>query len=1337
MSGPPLRHRLRRIRRWAGYGIALCLIAVALGVGATSQLLPLAERHPQRIAAWLSDVAGRPVAFEQVRTRWTRRGPLLQLDGLRIGGTGAEGGGVHVGQAEVLVSLYAGLLPGRSFTELRLRGPSLALQRGPDGRWAVRGLPLADPAAQGDPLEYLEGLGELQVIGGRLDVDAPELGIRLRIPRIDLRLRVDGPQVRAGVHGWMQEGGAPLALAMAFDRGSGDGRAWLDLDAAGLAAWSPLLARTGIEPAIDSGRVQAWAELRGRRVVLATTRFELRGLDLAGAPLAGRERPHQRFAALSGAATWRLVSGGWRLDAPRLRLASGAGEQALDGLLLAGGRQYALQVPELELGPLLGVLALSDRLPDARRAWLLDAAPRARLAALELAGRRDGPLRLQGRLEGVGFAAVGRAPGLEGLGGSFEGDGEGLHLALDPGTSLRLDWPGGFGVAHEVRLDGHVMAWRDGAGWQVGTPDLAIRASDYGARIRGGLRFQGDGTRPWMDVAAELDDAAVPAAKKFWLRQSMPPAAVKWLDMALEDGTVREGRALVAGDLDDWPFVERNGLFDARGRIEDGRFRFQAEWPALESTRADVAFVGNGFQVRGRGQLGGVPVERFEAGIADYRDAPLRVRASAAADAGAFAGLLRASPLYRAQAETLDNLEASGPARAAFALDLPLKDGQPARVSGSVELAGARLVEKRWELAFDGVHGQVRYDGDGFSAPALSVAYEGTPGMLELRAGPGHVRDPAHAFEAGLGAGMDAARLLARAPELGWLRPYIHGRSHWNLGLTVPATAVAGAPAARLRLDSDLDGTALDLPAPLAKPAAGTLAAKVQVGLPFGSGPIDVAFGQRLALRARQHNGAAGVQVTLGSDTVAAEPPASGMVVGGRTGELDALEWIGLSRGGGDGDMPLRRVDVLADRLHLLGGEFPQARLQLRPAAGALSVQVDGPALAGQLQVPDASGAPVQGRFTRLYWAPVPRAGAADPADPAAPGEAPSQAPTAGVAPPAGAGAAASATPSGAAGATGIAAVPSGLPAPPPEDSFDPAAVPPLQLEVEDLRYRGAALGRASLRTRPVAGGLALERLQLRSDWQQADLTGEWTGQGAQARTHLQMDVRSEDMGRLVSALGYADFLARGEGTIRLQAAWPGSPAGFRVGGLDGHLQIEARNGQLLEVEPGAGRVLGLLSVAQLPRRLMLDFRDFFSRGLAFNRLGGQVRVADGVASTGDMRIEGPAAEIHISGRTDLVAQQFDQTIDVQPRAGNLLTVVGAVAGGPVGAAVGAAANAVLGKPLGGIGARTYHVSGPWKEPRVEVVERDAGPGPAGTRGDAQAPYRDPGVPAADTAPER
>jgi len=61
----------------------------------------------------------------------------------------------------------------------------------------------------------------------------------------------------------------------------------------------------------------------------------------------------------------------------------------------------------------------------------------------------------------------------------------------------------------------------------------------------------------------------------------------------------------------------------------------------------------------------------------------------------------------------------------------------------------------------------------------------------------------------------------------------------------------------------------------------------------------------------------------------------------------------------------------------------------------------------------------------------------------------------------------------------------------------------------------------------------------------------------------------------------------------------------------------------------------------------------------------------------------------------------------VIPRAGNLLTVAGALAGGPVGAAIGAAANAVLKKPLGQLAAKTYRVTGPWKDPKVEVRKRE------------------------------
>ena len=193
----------------------------------------------------------------------------------------------------------------------------------------------------------------------------------------------------------------------------------------------------------------------------------------------------------------------------------------------------------------------------------------------------------------------------------------------------------------------------------------------------------------------------------------------------------------------------------------------------------------------------------------------------------------------------------------------------------------------------------------------------------------------------------------------------------------------------------------------------------------------------------------------------------------------------------------------------------------------------------------------------------------------------------------------------------------------------------------------------------------------------------------------------------LLSDAGLGGRIAGGKGEMRFDAAWPGTPMAFQLASLEGSLKVAVKDGRLVEIEPGGtGRVLGLLSVAQLPRRLTLDFRDFFSKGFAFNRFEGTVQFGGGSARSDDLAIDGPAATINIRGAANLRAQTFDQTIEVLPKAGNLLTAVGAIAGGPVGAAVGAVANAVLQKPLGQATAKNYRVTGPWKDPKVEVVER-------------------------------
>ncbi|MCL7713532.1 YhdP family protein [Stenotrophomonas mori] len=1256
------RYRLRHLRRLAFYALAAVLVAVAVLVGSISQLLPLAERHPGKVAAWLSERAGQPVAFDRLETRWTRRGPLLRLEGLRIG----QGEGVRIGQAEVLLSLYAGLLPGAPMSELRLRGLALTLQRADDGRWSVRGLPSTGSA--GDPLDALRRLGELQVIGGRLRVDAPSLGLDAELPRIDLRLRVDGGRLRAGVRGWIDTGAAPVTAVLDFQRRQGDGVAWIAAAPADLSAWATLLRFDGVTLHEGSGTLNGWVTLRDHRVAAVVADAELTQVALQGAPFAAAGRPPDtRFDSLRLRARWRQEGGDWRLDAPLLRVASGPDAQVLDGLHLRGGSRFALRGRRIDATPLLRVAALSGAVPVALRQWLYAAAPTLRFTDVDIAGETGGAMRGAGELEEAAFAAVGDSPGLSGLSGRFEGDGEALALQLRPRDGLRFDWPTGFGVVHALRLDGQAVVWREGAGWHVATPAMRVQGPDYAAIVRGGMWFQGDGTRPWISLAAELDDVPMTAAKGFWVRSHMSQAAVGWLDAALVDGHVRGGVGLAVGDLDDWPFDGHDGRFEARGRIDGGTVHFSDDWPDMLGVEADIAFIANGFQMQGKGELGGVGVDSFRAGIADYGASQLKVEARTVEDSSRLLALLRRSPLQAEHGDTLDALSASGPAAVDFGLALPLHEGGEGRVQGAVELRGARLADRRWDLRFDNVRGRADYGSDGFHAPALQVDYKTHEGVLSLAAG-APVADPRHAFEAALTASLDADDLLQRAPELQWLQPYVHGTSRWSIGVALPVVPEGGRsePPTTLSLHSDLRGTRLQLPAPLDKPAAEALPTRVTASLPLGSGGTEVAFGRRLALSARAIGAGTGVQVTLGSDRVSREPSATGLVVDGHTGTLDALEWIGLARGQGGTDeapgegLALRQVNVLARELLLAGGRFEQTRLRLRPDNGAVAVQLDGPALAGALRVPDATGATVSGTLARVHWQMAP----------AVPGEAGDR----------------------------------------PADPLDPARIPPLSLDIGELVFGKAALGRTTLRTRPLADGLEVTQLQLRSPKQAIDVSGQWRGSGAQARTRVDAEVRSDNLGGLLDNLGYGGQLRGGQGQLHFSAGWAGAPSAFDLAGLEGSLVMDARNGQILEVEPGAGRVLGLLSVAQLPRRMMLDFRDFFSKGLAFNHAQGRVEFGDGVARTSGIGLQGPAADIAIRGQADLRAHRFDQTIEVNPRSGNLLTVVGAVAGGPMGAAVGAAANAVLGKPLGEIGARTYRVTGPWSDPRVDVIDRDAAP---------------------------
>jgi hypothetical protein len=180
-----------------------------------------------------------------------------------------------------------------------------------------------------------------------------------------------------------------------------------------------------------------------------------------------------------------------------------------------------------------------------------------------------------------------------------------------------------------------------------------------------------------------------------------------------------------------------------------------------------------------------------------------------------------------------------------------------------------------------------------------------------------------------------------------------------------------------------------------------------------------------------------------------------------------------------------------------------------------------------------------------------------------------------------------------------------------------------------------------------------------------------------------------------VTVAGAYGLAARGD--AERTGVWVGHEKLVAIG-------VRVERGTLYEVQPGAGRMFGLLSVNALPRRLSLDFSDVYRRGLAFDSISGTFRLADGHAHTDDLRLSGPAARVEIKGRAGLAALDYDQEAVVVASFASSLAIAGTLAGGPgVGAAM-LIASEILRGPLEDMARVRYRVTGSWDHPVVERV---------------------------------
>jgi uncharacterized protein YhdP len=271
---------------------------------------------------------------------------------------------------------------------------------------------------------------------------------------------------------------------------------------------------------------------------------------------------------------------------------------------------------------------------------------------------------------------------------------------------------------------------------------------------------------------------------------------------------------------------------------------------------------------------------------------------------------------------------------------------------------------------------------------------------------------------------------------------------------------------------------------------------------------------------------------------------------------------------------------------------------------------------------------------------------------------------------------------------------------------INPANIPESDISINDFRYDSKQFGSVKINTVPFNKGLKLQSLKTSLGSSTINLTGYWNN----FQSSIQGSIVSHNLSELLDKWNFSNSIRSNSAKMNLQLNWQDSLYSPDVRSLSGNIQINIGSGELLNVGSEAktdfGRLLTILSIQSIAKRLRFDFSDLNmkNKGLNFDNISGSFTVNNGIAKTNNLTLDGPVANINITGAMNLVSQTYNLNVMVTPHLTSSLPVIAAIAGGPVAGAAAWAAGKLFNPLLNKITDDNYTVTGPWKNPVIKQV---------------------------------
>jgi uncharacterized protein (TIGR02099 family) len=1329
-------------------------------------VLPNIDHYKGDIERLASRAVGNPVSIARIYASWNGLRPNLFLGDVVL--RDAQGApALTLPSVSATLSWWSVAALDVRFDSLELIRPDLAVRRDAGGRLYVAGVYIdLNKKSDGKGADWLLSQREIVIREGRVDwtdqlrnapplaLDQVSVVLRNQWHRHQFGLRATPPAALSAPLDVRADFSHPAFARRVSDLSLWKGELYASVRDSDLAAWKtyvdyPFELSSGIGSlrswiSIDQARVTGFTADIGLARMEAQFGTDLPALDLqnlSGRIAAREEVPSSVVAALQPGARiqGRFGARGHSVELSNLALTTS------DGLVMAptsltehytaanGGKPEKMEL-HAKLLDLQTMAGLAERLPlsEHQRKLLADTAPRGRLVNFSAEWEGAYPAlqsyRIKGELSGLGLkpqpprlaqpktakspaiAGMPAIPGFDNLSGAIDATDKGGTFTLNS-EQLVLQMPDYFSDPSmpfdKLNLQARWSFLPDNQlQLQVDTLDFVqqgLSGTLSGSHV---MPLAGKGLGK-VDFTGTLNGFQINRIDRY-LPMQTPPDLRAWLSGALEGGVAQDVSVRLRGDLAEFPFhgntaAERaRGEFRVAGRIEDGKLNYTPGhyakdgskdkdgkplplWPQAEHIKGSFVFERARMEIRGdTASTGGVALSGVKAVIADLgsHDSMLEIDGNAAGPMQEYMKYMAASPVLEWISHFTDETQATGAARLALKLHLPLAHIIDAKVQGTLQLQNNDIVLFNDLPPVQGSQGKIEFNERGVNLNALSGTFLGGPVSITG----GSQRDNSIVVRLGGSLTAEGFRKNYPSPMMQRLAAHFNGAARYT------GTVTARDHQVQVVVDSSLAGVGLDLPAPVKKAPADSMPLRFSLTNTNGAeagvqhDDIRITLGSGIAARyLRQKNGKQPWHLLrggIGVNTPAPEPE-SGMMLNVNLRALNVDNWLDFGDQVAGKPEPVKppapgmpaadSADlsqyVLPDAIAARASELVVGDRKLENVVVGLTHQksvwqatIDATQVAGYLTWNESPTGQGLGKVTaRLSSLIIPESAAND-----------------------------------------------------VQDLLDgksaAATIPALDIIADRFELFNKPLGRLELQANNAMLNTAREwrvsKLSLINPDGELKASGKWVINNGEHNTGMNFVLDIADAGKLLDRFGFAGTLKGGKGKLNGDIAWKGLPYSFDIPSLSGQIAMNVEKGQFLKQDPGAAKLLGVLSLQALPRLLKLDFHDVFSEGLAFDGITANATISHGIARTENLKMHGVAATVLMDGTADIANESTNLHVVVIPEV-NLGTapLVYALAVNPVIGLGSFLAQLFISAPV--MKALTYQmqVTGPWKAPVVTKLE--------------------------------